>query len=117
MINVEKLTNAELKQLIKNHKDRHKLSEPVFLEAMAELAQRVGHGLDFNTTLRTILAAARQRRFVCYLDIANASSVPWDTARRAIGDHLGELIAYCHGKGCTSWPLLSAIVVNKPNLD
>jgi hypothetical protein len=42
------------------------------------------------------------------------SGVDWGQAHYAIGGHLWDLVEYAHRKG---WPMLSAIVVNKPNVD
>lgn len=69
--------------------------------------------LDINKTYAAILSAAKQRHFISYGDLADASGVPWSQARRPMPQQLGKLATIAHEKG---WPLLSAIVVNKENL-
>lgn len=112
-IDVTKLTDPQLNNLIENHRRRAATSEPVYVAALAESARRRGGGLDFETTKRAILAVAKERRFLSYLDIANASGVAWNKVHRNVGRHLDELLEWCHRSGL---PLLTAIVVNKPNV-
>ena len=89
------------------------MGEPLFLQAMAELARREGHGLDFHTSMRIVRDAAGEGRFLSYKELADASGVDWGKAHYAIGGHLWDLIEYAHRR---DWPLLSAVVVNKPNV-
>ncbi|MCP5299077.1 MAG: AAA family ATPase [Chromatiaceae bacterium] len=49
-----------------------------------------------------------------YGDIAAANDAPWQKVRRLVPNHLGSLVVLAHERG---WPMLSAIVVNKQNLD
>lgn len=69
--------------------------------------------LDINKTYAAILSAAKQKRFISYGDLAEASNVPWSQARRPMPQQLGRLATIAHKRG---WPLLSSIVVNKENL-
>ena len=48
-----------------------------------------------------------------YKDLADASGADWSKVHYSIGEHLWSLVEYAHLKG---WPMLSAIVVNKPNV-
>jgi hypothetical protein len=41
------------------------------------------------------------------------SGADWNSVHYSVGAHLWKLVEYGHRKG---WPILSAIVVNKPNL-
>jgi 5-methylcytosine-specific restriction protein B len=70
--------------------------------------------LDINKTYKTILAGAREGRFVTYGELAAASGVEWKKARRPLPQQLGQLVTIAHERG---WPLLSAIVVNKDQVD
>lgn len=70
--------------------------------------------LDINKTYKAILAHARQGRFVTYGDLAAASSVEWRKARLPLPHQLGRLVRVAHERG---WPLLSAIVVNRGQVD
>jgi 5-methylcytosine-specific restriction protein B len=66
--------------------------------------------LDLGRTLPAIRAAAAQRRCLSYADVAAASFLPWNAARRRMDPHLFALCAWSLERG---GPLLSAIVVNK----
>lgn len=109
----ESLTDKQLQNVIDNHRRHRKTTEPAYLDALAEQARRKGKGLDFGKTFALVRAAAAERRFLSYKQLADESGADWSKVRYAVNDHLGELIAYAHGKG---WPLLSAIIVNQPNL-
>ena len=52
--------------------------------------------------------------FVTYGDLAAASSVEWRKARLPLPHQLGRLVYVAHERG---WPLLSAIVVNRGQVD
>jgi len=70
--------------------------------------------LDLEKSYAAILQAARARRFISYGDLAAASGVPWPRAFRLIPQHLGQLVTLAHKRG---WPLPSAIVVNREDVD
>ncbi|HET7925681.1 MAG TPA: hypothetical protein VFL30_12330, partial [Rhodanobacteraceae bacterium] len=70
--------------------------------------------LDISRTYAAIVAAARQGRFVSYVDLANASRVPWSKARLPIGQHLDKLLAVAKANG---WPLLTVNVVRKDDVE
>lgn len=112
-IDVAKLTIEQLAALVDNHRFKSRTDAPLYTLALSELARRRGKGLSFEKTREVVLAAAREGRFLSYKDLADASGVDWGQAHYAIGPHLFELVEYAHLRG---WPLLSAIVVNKPNV-
>ena len=70
--------------------------------------------LDINKTYRAILLGAREGRFVQYGELATASDVEWKKARHPLPHQLGQLVSIANNRG---WPLLSAIVVTKENID
>lgn len=70
--------------------------------------------LDLESTYQVIRKAARERRFVSYGDIAEASGIPWSAAWRRMPQHLGQLVSLAHERG---WPIPSAIVVNKNDVE
>jgi 5-methylcytosine-specific restriction enzyme B len=70
--------------------------------------------LDLNKSYKVILEQARQGKFVTYGKVAEASGVEWKKARRPIPPHLDNLVRIAHERG---WPLITAIVVNKENLE
>lgn len=66
--------------------------------------------LDPARSLAAIRAAARDRRCLSYADVAAASFLAWNAARRRMDPHLFALCAWSLERG---GPLVSAIVVNK----
>jgi hypothetical protein len=112
-INVMKLTDDQLKNLIENHRRQKATSAPVYLEALRELQIRKGNGLEFDKSFRIIKAAAKQGRFLSYKDLADASGADWNQVRYSMGRHLWDLVEFADRNG---WPMLSAVVVNKPNV-
>ncbi len=112
-IDVENLSVGELENLIENHRRRRATNTPLYLDALRELEKRKGKGLDFDRSLSIILQAAREGRFLSYKELADFSGVDWGQAHRAIGGHLWKLVEYSHLRHGI---LLSAIVVNKPNV-
>ena len=112
-IALRELNRQQLENLIDNHRKSGATDRPRYREALGELERRQGMGLDFDTSYRLIRAAARAGRFLSYKDLADGSGVPWQQAHYAMGGHLWRLVEYAHLQG---WPMLSAIVVNKPNL-
>lgn len=112
-IDVTSLAGRELETLINNHRTKKATDRPLYLEALEERARRRGHGLEFNKSYRVIHEAAKQGCFLSYEDLADASGAQWAKVRYAIGAHLWELVEYADRKG---WPMLSAIVVNMPNV-
>ena len=112
-INVAKLTADELKNLIENHRRHKATSAPVYLDALRELQIRKGNGLEFYKSFRIIKAAAKEGRFLSYKDLADASGADWNQVRYSIGGHLWDLVEFADRNG---WPMLSAVVVNKPNV-
>ncbi|WP_165504629.1 hypothetical protein [Rhizobium leguminosarum] len=70
--------------------------------------------LDINKSYKAILSGARQGRFVSYGEVAAASNVEWKKARRPLPLQLDHLVQISHDRG---WPLISAIVVNKDNIE
>lgn len=114
MPNTASLTDKQLEAFIQNHRDKNATDRPVFAEALAERARRKGQGLDFEKTLAAVRLAAREKRFLSYKELADVSGANWTKVHWAMNTHLGELLEYCHRM---SLPLLSAIVVNKKNVD
>jgi len=69
--------------------------------------------LDLKTTYGAIVAAAKERRFLTYGEIAAANDVDWNKVYRAINIHLDKLVGEATKH---EWPLLTAIVVSQPNV-
>ena len=69
--------------------------------------------LDLQTTYSAILAAARERRFISYGELAKANGAVWQNVRYKMNTHLGDLVRIAAERG---WPMPSSIVVNQGNL-
>lgn len=112
-IDVAGLSDRELDNLIDNHRRLGATDRPVYVNALAERGRRGGKGLAFEKSMEIIRRAAQERRFVSYKELADASGADWGQVHYSIGSHMWGLVEYAHRMG---WPMLSAIVVNKPNV-
>jgi hypothetical protein len=112
-IDVTKLTDQQLKNVIENHRRKGVTDGTTYVHALAEQARRTGKGLDFDKSFEIIRRAAAEHRFISYKELADASGADWNKVHYSIGGHLGSLVEYAHRKG---WPMLSAVVVNRPNV-
>ena len=70
--------------------------------------------LDLQTTYRAILDAARQRKYVSYGALAKANGAEWAKVMYRMPGHLGDLMTIAAQR---NWPIPSAIVVDKDNLE
>ena len=107
------LADSELDNLIENHRRHDKLQAELYIDCLAERARRSGKGLSFEKTFAVILGAAKDGRFLSYKDLADSSGAKWTQVNHSIAQHLNELVEYAERRG---WPMLSTIVVNKPNV-
>lgn len=112
-IDVGTLSLDELLALIENHRRKNATGVPLYLDALAELGRRRGHGLDFDKSFAVLRQAAIEGRFISYKSLSDASGANWARVHYSIGPHLEELVEYAHRKG---WPLLSAIVVKQEDV-
>ncbi|MFZ3238229.1 MAG: hypothetical protein WA184_23010 [Stellaceae bacterium] len=112
-IDIARLSDDQLKSLIENHRRQNATAAPAYMDALREWQVRKGKGLDFDKSFRIIKATARERRFLSYKELADASDADWGQVHYSIGNHLWALVEFAHRKG---WPMLSAIVVNKSNV-
>lgn len=69
--------------------------------------------LNLNTTYQAIIAAAKDRKFITYGDIAKAQNLEWSKVRYAMNSHLETLLGI---SAANDWPLVTAIVVNQGGL-
>lgn len=70
--------------------------------------------LDLQITYRAIVDSARKKQFISYSDLAAANSANFPKVRYKLNSQLGELMSLAVER---EWPILSSIVVSKPNLD
>jgi hypothetical protein len=113
VIDVEKLTDDALKNLINNHQKKRATDQPLYAVAVKEMHRRHGGGLDIDRSVAYLNAAASMRRFVSYGELAEANGAVWDKVRYPMNAHLWALVCLAKSKG---WPMLSAMIVNKQNL-
>jgi hypothetical protein len=114
MIDVATLSDDQLKALMENHRRLGATDQPAYGEASREWNRRHGGGLDLETSIAYLRAAAAQRRCVGYGELAQANGAIWDKVRYPMNAHLWALVEHAHHRG---WPMLSALVVNKGHLD
>jgi hypothetical protein len=112
-VNVAELSDDGLQNLIENHQRQKATSAPAYVAALREREIRKGKGLNFDKSFQIIRAAAKEGRFLSYKELADASGADWSQVHYAIFGHLGNLLEFTHRN---EWPLLTAIVVNKPNV-
>ena len=112
-IDPTQLTSTELDNLIANHRRHNQTGRELYAAALEERARRRGKGLEFQKSSELIRRAARYGWFLSYKELADESGANWSQVHYAIGSHLWDLVEYAHRRG---WPMLSAVVVNKPNV-
>jgi len=70
--------------------------------------------LSVESTMAAIMEAASDNRYLCYADVAAANRLEWSLElSRNINKHLNEVLIKADADGL---PLITSIVVNKPNL-
>jgi len=106
-------SDQQIRNLIDNHERLGETSRPLYLRALAERARRSAPELDLQKSFDCILSSAKAGRFLSYRDIADASGADWSKVRHKVPAKLWDIVQYAHRHG---WPMLSAIVVNKPNI-
>lgn len=112
-IDVTKFDNKGLQNFIDNHRRQNETDRPEYLEALEEQARRKGMGLDFEKSLNAIRQAVAEERYLSYGELAELSGCDWGKVHYAMFSHLFDLVEYAHRRG---WPMLSAIIVEKPNV-
>ena len=112
-IDVLRLSESELENLMENHRQKRATHLPAYIDAMRELERRKGKGLNFEKSYRLILQAAQEKRYLSYKELADGSEAKFEKVFFSLPHHLLQLCEYAHLHG---WPMLSAIVVNKPNV-
>lgn len=108
------LSDSGLVNFIDNHRRRAATDRPVYAEALAERERRTGRGLDFDKSYAAIRAAAAQRRFLSFQELAASSEADWGQVRNTMSKHLLQLMEYAHRR---QWPMLSAVVVSHDKTD
>ena len=83
------------------------------LKRLLSTAVGLARDLDFDKSFQIIRQAAKDRRFISYGELADASGADWTQVHYSMFGHLWDLVEYAHRRG---WPMLSAIVVNRQNV-
>jgi len=107
-------TEKELDTLIANYRRKGATADPRYGEIVAELHRRGAGDLDLATTIRFLHRAASERRYVCYGQVAEANGRDWSDVRYPMNTHLWALVDFARRAG---WPMLSALIVNKANVE
>ena len=107
-------SKAELDNLLANYDKRGQTASPVYLDALAMRETMYAGSLTFDATVAAIREAARERRFLSYDDVAAASGSTIQKARMQLPAHLSRVLRYAV---CRGWPLVTSIVVSKPNVE
>jgi hypothetical protein len=114
LIDVTKLDDQGLKNLMENHRRLGATHAPAYGAASREWNARHGGGLSLEVSLAYLRQAAREGRFVSYGELADANGASWDKVRYPMNAHLWALVEHAHHRG---WPMLSAMIVNKSHRD
>ena len=103
-------SEAELLQLIENHRRAGKHQDPIYLEALARWEAKRHKFLKLEATFALIRKAAGNGLYVTYEEVAEASETDFEKVHFQIGKHLESVCRMAHAK---HWPLISSQVVNK----
>lgn len=104
-------TPVELNNFLENRRRAGDTSSEIYMAWLDEAQRR--KGFEPDKSRQTILAAAKQRSFLSYKDLSDASGLNWSKVHYSIGKHLWDLIEPIYRRHEI---LVSAIVVNKPNV-
>ncbi len=104
---------AELKTILQNHERAGKTGAPSYGAATAEMGRRNTGGLSLDRTIEIIREAAQAGHYLSYQQVAEGNGAVFVKVRTAMTKHLLDVSTQAHRHG---WPMLSAIVVNKPNV-
>lgn len=111
--NLQSKTDKEIDNWIARHEENRRTDDSLYRLLIEERNRRHGQGLNLKSSISFLIGSARDRRFVSYGDLADASNVAWSKARHRMNGahgHLQDILCYCHAR---KWPLLTAIVVHK----
>lgn len=106
------LSLAQLHNVVENHERQRAFDRPDYVAALDEIQFRQGPHLKIDTTVKCILDAAKERKFVSYGDLAKANGCAWQTVRRQMPRHLDLVLGKARARRA---PLITAIVVNDIN--
>lgn len=103
---------SSLTNLVENYTNKDMVGHQKCLEAMEELNLLRSH-LEPRKSVAAIRRAAERQGFISYGDVGAESGLIWQEARRTMDRHLDDLCRWAHRRG---WPLITSIVVEKPNV-
>lgn len=89
----------ELNNLIYNHRQRKAFDRPVYAHAIEEWHRRHGGHLNLQISVDFIHAAAAERRFVSYGELAQANGCDWEQVRYPMNAHLWAIVDVAHRRG------------------
>ncbi len=88
-----KLEIDGFRNTVDNHRKANRTDAPAYHDALRKLELHRSR-LDLEKTRQCVVAAARDRRFVSYKDIADVSGLEMSRAHLVLTRHLGELCGY-----------------------
>ncbi|WP_156418059.1 hypothetical protein [Aureimonas sp. AU4] len=107
-------TDKELSTLVANYRRKGATADPRYSNIVAELHRRGAGNLDLAITIRFLHRAASDGRYVSYGQVAEANGRDWNDVRYPMNTHLWALVDFARRAG---WPMLSALIVNKANVE
>jgi hypothetical protein len=110
-------SDSEIDTWISNHERLKKTDSDLYRTLIVEKGRRHGRGLSIEVSMRAMMQAAKNGKFISYGELAEANGIAWTKARHLMNGkhgHLDNLLAYCQSNGL---PLFTAIVVQKAKLD
>ena len=113
-IDIRELEKPRLVQMIQNYERLKATSRPEYQQLVEEYNRRHGGNFELAKSIAFIKEHARQRRCVSYGALATLHGAEWSSVRYQMPEHLWALVKWAASNGA---PLLSAVVVNKQNVE
>jgi hypothetical protein len=113
-VDLESKATKDLETIVANCVRLERTTAPISADANRILEARRTGEYNLEKTIAMIRQSGRLGSFLCFKDIADASGLNWARSRRRIFPHLDEVYRYTINKG---WPNLTAIIVNKENIE
>jgi hypothetical protein len=110
-------SDAEIDMWIANHQRKRAMHTVLYQRLIEERNRRHGNGLTLRKSIPFLIKAAKEERFVSYGELAEANGAPFNKVRYRMNGshgHLQDILDYCIARG---WPLLTAIVVKKEDIN
>ena len=114
MPDYSEIPTENLKDMVLRHEKKKVTNTPEYRSAVEELARRQSTALKTEVTIAHLIEHARKEEFTSYGAVADANGAEWSKVHWQVTDHLDYILQICNMRG---WPLLTAICVNKENIE